>query len=268
VTEPEGARPRKATAPGRWVLGGIVVVLVAVAVFVVVRRDRSRPEPEAGRTSAAPASSAPAQLCTPTVSESGFSAVRKVVRFGLIVTSSCTQAAVNTVITVDALDAKGAKLPVSDGPDPSVDLPVLLPGQRLGLGGQLFLIGDASRARKLAISVSRTQNIPATEFASWPRSVTVTGLHHSDPGADGYTEVTGTVTTYPPGITLCNPAFYLVLRAAKNTIVYGQHATQQQPSFSGDMPADVDWSSAQISVVQGVPTLGNASGATLSCRTS
>jgi hypothetical protein len=135
VTEPERSRLK----PGHWVLIGIVVLLIAGMAFVVVSRDRDR-KPAAGPapTPSAAASSGPG--CSPAVAEIGYSRTTTGrVDFGLIARSDCPSAAVNNIVAVSAIGADGK--PIANAPGTALQprLPVILPGQRLGLAGTLLV---------------------------------------------------------------------------------------------------------------------------------
>jgi hypothetical protein len=266
VTEPDRPDPdRPGLKPGHWVLIGIVALLVISAAFVVVRRDR-RQNLEAGPTPAPTvASSSSAPACLPTVDEIGYSRpdTGSRVDFGLIVRNDCPVAAVNNVVDVAAIGTDGQ--PIKDPYAPHLNLPVILPGQRLGLGD--FLQVDRSKqVARLAATISNTANLPAPEFATWARSATVTDLKHTGPDTHGLTTVTGTLVTDPSTVTLCNPQFSLILRDQNNKIIYGVRSLQNEPTFAERVPAATDWSKAAVYLLQGVFTLGAPSGARASCR--
>lgn len=242
---------------GNWLLIGIVVALVAVMAVVVMRRDRKQSDPEADPTPVASASISPsaAPVCLPVVKESGFSAEEHTINFALIVANPCAQAVVNTNIRVDAVDANGDQLFVSE--ETVARLPVLLPGKEAGLGGDISVKGDATKARKLSLTPGNTQNIPAAGFAGWPLDATVTDVKHTARDEHGAVSVTGTVVTDPPGRELCRPTYYLVLRDKKGAIVYGDENVRSPLEFTIDPPASVDWSSAEIWIGQGRFSFGN-----------
>jgi hypothetical protein len=210
----------------------------------------------------ASASSAAGPVCQPKVSESGFSDRDGAITFGLIVASDCPQAVVNSFIEVTAVGKNGDEL-TTDQAATSISLPVLLPGQRVGLGGTVIVEQPAA---SLETRVSQTQNLPAAEFASWPKTVTVSDVKHTGPDSSGHTQVTGTVVTDPASVTLCNPQFFLLLRDKAGKIIFGAGPEKSGPTFDERLPSGVDWSTAEISVVMGVATLGIPSGAKLSCR--
>jgi hypothetical protein len=198
----------------------------------------------------------------PKVTETGFSNRNGAITFGLVATSDCPQAAVNSFIDVTAVGKHGDEL-ATDQASTSISLPVLLPGQRIGLGGTVIVEEPVA---SLETRVSQTLNIPANAFASWPASVQVSDIKHTGPDSSGHTQVTGTLVTDPASVTLCNPQFFLVLRNKAGKIIFGAGPTKTEPSFDERLPSGVDWSTAEISVVLGVATLGIPSGAQLSCQ--
>jgi hypothetical protein len=258
VTEPGQTRLR----PGHWLLLGIVALLVTGGVLVVLRRDRSQPESEPTSAPTASANSAAGPVCLPKVTETGFSDRDGAITFGLAVASDCPQAVVNSFIDVAVVGKKGDEL-TTDQASTSISLPVLLPGQRIGLGGTVIV---EEPAVSLKTGVSQTQNIPADAFASWPKTVQVADIRHTGPDSSGHSQVTGTVVTDPASVTLCNPQFFLVLRNKAGKIMFGAGPEKTGPTFDERLPSGVDWSTAEISVAMGVATLGILSGAELSCQ--
>jgi hypothetical protein len=258
VTEPGRSRLRA----GHWLLLGVVALLVIGVVFVVVHRDRSQPESQPTSAPIASSSSAAGPVCQPKVSETGYSDRDGAITFGLTVTSDCPQAVVNSFVDVAAVGKNGNEL-TTDQASTSVSLPVLLPGQRVGLGGTVIV---EEPAVSLKTRVSQSQNISADAFASWPKTVKVANIKHTGPDSSGHSQVTGTVVTDPASATLCNPQFFLVLRNKAGKIVFGAGPQKSGPTFDERLPSGVDWSTAEISVVMGVATLGIPSGAKLSCQ--
>lgn len=247
---------------GYWVLIGVVVVVLAGVVFIVLHRDRDQGSGQPTTAPPSSAGSASGPVCVPRVTESGFTNRSGAIAYGLVVTSDCSQAAVNSFVDVTAVGADGAELTGSEAGD-NVSVPVLLPGQRVLVGGTL--IAD-KKVTGLKTTVSQTQNIAASQFPGWPASVKVTGIQHSSPDPSGRTRVFGTVQAEPASASLCNPAYYLVLRNTAGKIIFGASTTEDGPNFDERLPGGVDWSTAEISVVLGKSTLGVLSAAQLSCR--
>jgi hypothetical protein len=260
VTEPERSRLK----PAHWALMGIVVLLIVGVAFVVVSRDRDRkPTADPAPTPGAP-SSGPA--CSPTVTEIGYSRTSTGrIDFGLIARSDCPSAAVNNIVNVRAIGADGK--PIANAPGTALQprLPVILPGQRLGLAGTL-LVDRATKVSRLTATISDSQALPVSEFSTWARTVTVTDLKHTQPDASGLSTVTGTVVSNPDRVNLCNPDFNLILRNKDNKIIYGMTTTKGEPTFEERFPDTTDYTKTEAYVVQGVFTLGHASGARASCR--
>jgi hypothetical protein len=117
--------------------------------------------------------------------------------FGLIARSDCPAAAVNNVVTVSAIGADGKPIPNAPGTALQPRLPVMLPGQRLGLAGTL-LVDRATKVSRLTATISDSQALPLSEFSTWARTVTVTDLRHTLPDASGLSTVTGTVVRSRP----------------------------------------------------------------------
>ncbi len=261
VTEPERSR----SAPTQWALIGIVVLLVAGVAFVVASRDRDQ-KPTAGPTPTPSAAASSGPACSPTVAEIGYSRTNTGrIDFGLIARSDCPAAAVNNVVTVSAIGPDGK--PIANAPGTALQprLPVILPGQRLGLAGTL-LVDRATKVSRLTATISDSQALPVSEFSTWARTVTVTDLKHTQPDASGLSTVTGTVVSNPDRVNLCNPDFNLILRNNDNKIIYGMTTTKGEPTFEERFPDTTDYTKTEAYVVQGVFTLGHASGARASCR--
>jgi hypothetical protein len=260
VTEPD----RSGLKPGHWVLIAMAVLLVAGLAYAVVRPDLGR-EPEAGPSPTPTAATTSAPACLPTVAEIGYTRTRSRIDFGLIARSDCPSAAVNSLVDVTALDADGKSVSNDPYARDLLNLPVILPGQRLGLAGTL-LVDPATKVSRLTATVSGSQALPVSEFSTWARSATVTDLKHTGPDASGFTTVTGTLVTDPPNAKLCNPDFTLILRDKDNNIIYGMTTTKNGPTFEERFPAATDYTRGEAYVVQGVFTLWPASGARSSCR--
>lgn len=261
MTEPQ----RPGLKPGHWVLIGIVVLVIAGVAFVVGSRD-GEAKPTAGPTpSPAPASSS-GPSCTPTVAELGYSRTSTGrIDFGLIARSDCPFAAVNNIVRVSAIGADGRPIANAPGTTLQPQLPVILPGQRLGLAGTLLVDGTTQISR-LTATISDSQALPVTDFATWAKTVSVTDLRHTVPDASGLSTVTGTVVSDPARTDLCNPDFNLILRDKDNKIIYGMTTTKSEPTFEGRFPDTADYRKAEAYVVQGVFTIGPASGPRASCR--
>jgi len=260
VTEPG----RQGLKLGHWVLIGAVILVLLGLVFVVMNRgDGQDPKAEPSNpTASATASSAPA--CAPTLAEIGYTRDGGRIDFGLIMTSDCSQAAVNNIVEIAAVAADGTTITPSGFLQPA--LPVILPGQRLGVAGTL-LVDRSAKVARLEATVKGSRALPVTEFATWAKTVTVVDLKHTGPDSRGLSTVTGTVRTDPPTVNLCNPHFALILRDRNNKIIYGLTATADEPSFEEHFPPATDYRAAQVYVVQGVESLGMNSAATTSCRT-
>jgi hypothetical protein len=244
---------------------GIVVLLIAGVAFVVVSRDGDE-KPSGGPTPAPAPASSSGPSCTPTVAEVGYSRTNTGrIDFGLIARSDCPFAAVNNIVRVSAISADGKPIANAPGTALQPQLPVILPGQRLGLAGTL-LVDRATQVSRLTATISDSQALPVTEFSTWAKSVGVTDLKHTPADASGLSTVTGTVVSDPARTDLCNPDFNLILRDKTNKIIYGTTTTKSEPTFEGRFPNTADYSKAEAYVVQGVFTLGQASGPRASCR--
>ena len=261
MTEPG----RSALKPGHWVLIGLVVLLVAGLVAVVISRsDGDSPHAQTTTPTVSPSTSA-LPACQPTVTEIGYT--RDGARFdvGLIAASDCPAAAVDSQVEVSAIGEDGRPVKVSDALQPQ--LPVILPGQKLGLAATLLLDDRSAKVTRLQATITGAVPVPTAEFAGWARSVTVTGITHTGPDARGLSTITGTVTTDPASTALCNPQFNLILRDKANKIIYGTTGTARTPTFQERFPAATDYDNTQVYVVQGAPaTLSIDLAATASCR--
>jgi hypothetical protein len=212
VTEPERSRLK----PGHWVLIGIVVLLIAG----VASRDRDR-KPTAGPTPTPSAAASSGPGCSPTVTEIGYSRTNTGrVDFGLIARSDCPSAAVNNIVTVSAIGADGK--PIANAPGTALQprLPVILPGQRLGLAGTL-LVDRATKVSRLTATISDSQALPVADFSTWAKTVTVTDLEHTQSDASRLSTVTGTVVSDPASVNLCNPDYNLILRSRETRSFMG-----------------------------------------------
>jgi hypothetical protein len=157
-----------------------------------------------------------------------------------------------TAVGPVATRADGKPIDAPDSLQPR--LPVLLPGQRLGVGGNL-LVGPSARVARLEAKISGTVAVPVAVFAAWARSMTVTDLRHTGPDGRGLSTVTGTLRTEPPATPPCSPDFNLILRDKKSKIIYGLRTTASTPTFEERFPAAADYSKAEVYVVQGADAM-------------
>ncbi|WP_436536411.1 hypothetical protein [Actinoplanes sp. HUAS TT8] len=260
MTEPE---PRRMKPGHRLLIGVIALLVVGIATVTVLRRGRDS-DGKAGGATTAPTTSNPAgPICAPKVAETGQSNRQGLVSFGIVVTSDCPQAAVASRLDVAAIGADGTELK-GDQARAGILLPAVLPGQRLGVGGKLLVDVNAS-VKNLRVSVSDTQNVPASAFSSWP-AVHVVDIKHQGPDSSGHTQVTGTLVTEPSTAEPCNPQYFLLLRDSAGALIYGVAATQSEPTFDERLPSGIDWSKAEISVAMGTQTLGEVNTQRLTCQ--
>jgi hypothetical protein len=235
------------------------VLALAVAVGVVAllhRNDASNGgPPTATATSPPPNASPTGPTCAPKVLETGFSRVQDSVWYGIIVENPCPLAAVDNHVDVAVLDATGRQLTSSGSPP---ILPVILPGQRLGVGTDIF-VGDASKAAALSAQVRTSQWLPASDFAAWPRTVTVERIVVTGPDDHGGSRLSFTVRTDPPTARLCDPIAYIIARDRLGKIVYGisERLISSTLETSVRFPPDADPSRTEVSIVQGRPTFGS-----------
>ena len=252
---------------GHWLLIGLVVMLVSGVAYVVVRGDGDPSDSTAAPTSPSTALATPSSVCRPKATDIGYTTTKyggqnAALDFGLIVTNTCSQATVNNFVTVTAIGTDGKPLPTSQA-STLLQVPVLLPGQHVAVGGTVLVESPAST---LQTTLEQTQNVPASTFTAWPTSTRFTDITHTGPDAAGNTDVRATLISEPAAVTLCNPKFFLVLRNAAHQIIFGTASTANGPTFRGRLPAGADWQTAEISVVLGRSGLGGASIDRLTCR--
>jgi hypothetical protein len=256
----ESARRRLSQLrPGHWLLIGLAAALL-VTVVVAGRNGwspQSAGSPSAtGSASPTPSRSvSPSPMCLPRVVESGYGYEATWIRYGLIVENPCPQAAINNVTTVAAFDSTGRQLNgVGDGDPP--DVPVILPGQRIGVGGTIRL-PRPTRVARVVVMFVRSKSAAAEGFADWPR-VTVDDLTHSEPDSHGLTTFSGRIRSEPPGVYLCEPQIHLILRDRLGRIIYGQDGFPDGniASFDVELPAHTDFAKTEVYVVLGEAAAG------------
>ena len=232
---------------------GIAALSLLAAVSACTTSSHPEPEP----TSRAPssASSAP-PACSPRVLESGFNRSGADFWFGYIVENPCDQAAVQNYVVVQPMTASGN--PVGQPKDVLPGLPVLLPGQRIGIGGLVHLTQDPQTVASLSFKVQDNDLVPATTFAAWPRSVTARNITHDAADAGGTVPLTFDVVTDPPNAPLCQPTAQIIARDKAGHIVYGtfERITGPTVSLSVKLPASADLTKTEIYVEQGQYVFG------------
>ncbi|MEU8662594.1 hypothetical protein [Actinoplanes philippinensis] len=216
-------------------------------------RGAEENQPPAASASPQPATSLPAS-CLPTVTEIGFTADEREVRYGVATRNACPYALVNAAVTVRVLGADGRRLAGEDIDLP--DLTVLLPGQELA-GAGYFQLDDAVRVGTVEAVFTAGEPAPAEAFAAWPREVRVADLTVSTPDSHGRSAVTGRIVTEPAGAALCSPAASLILRDRAGKIVYGRPALIRGDRVSIDLavPETADPARTEIAVAQGQDAL-------------
>jgi hypothetical protein len=212
-----------------------------------------------GRAAASPSSASPSsgQSCAPRITDSGFTNDSGYIWYGLIVQNPCKQASVNNKITVVATDASGQ--PISTEEENSgANLPVILPGQRLGLAALITVSHDADKVAALSVHLTHRELAPAGAFAAWPKTVKAQDISFTKPDAAGSATMTFSLATEPPHAPLCNPVAQIILRDRAGRIVYGRSKNVNGPFISVDvtLPPSADVSKAEVYVAQGRYQLG------------
>jgi hypothetical protein len=225
--------------------------------------------PSGGTTSgAAPASSsASGPSCSPAVAESGFTDRNGYLWYGLVVTNPCPQAAVDNQIRVVARDAAGHALS-TDADDTGAHLPVILPGQRLGVAALIHLAHDPGTVASLGVDITSRELVPASVFAAWPKTVTAEDVSYGVPDAAGATTMTFHLRTDPPNTPLCHPVAQVIVRDRAGRIIYGRAQPVDAPTVTVGilLPAGADRPRTDVYVVQGRYRLGTTAQAALACR--
>ncbi len=254
--------------PLHWSLIAVaVLVAVGLTVFVVTRDDSGAPQ-GTGSGSPRPDGGASAEpMCLPRVVETGYTYQGTSLHYGLIVENPCPRAAIDNVTTLSVIDNAGNQVNGSgDGDPPSV--PVLLPGQRIGAGGTVF-IRQRTQIAQVVVRFTHSEAAPAGVFAGWPRKVTVERLTRSGPDARAVTFISGRIRSDPPTARLCAPQVNLILRNHSGRITYGQNGFPEgtTASFDVELPADTDFAQTEVYVVLGRPAVGLRPAEFAACRT-
>ncbi len=209
--DPGGTRRWRA----RWLLpavGLLLVGLLGAGTFLLMHRTgitgRAAPAP-----SGSPRESAAAPACGVQVAESGFTdryglvsgrpvpASNGEINFGVVVTNPCPQAAIDTHLTAQPVDAAGAPVRYRDGTGPvayTLTAPVIPPGRQLGLGGAFANTGqaaggyDARTVTAIRVTVRQVDWQPAAAVST-PTPVAGQQVRLGARGPDGYTQVTFTL---------------------------------------------------------------------------
>ena len=258
---PAGRRPRHRAGTA----GVRVPALVLVAAVALAGCDTAHPPPAASSPSSASSASGP--TCSPAVAESGFTDRNGYIWYGLVVTNPCDQAAVNNRIRVVARDASGHALS-TDADDTGANLPVILPGQRLGVAALIHLAHDPGTVASLGVDIMSHEVAPVTLFAGWPKSVTAEDVSYGVPDAADATTMTFHLRTDPPNTPLCHPVAQVIVRDRAGNIIYGaaQHVDASIVTVDILLAAGADRSKTEVYVAQGQYQLGTSAQAALACR--
>jgi hypothetical protein len=211
-------------------------------------------------------SSATAPECQLRVLESGFTnrygpldggrntPAQGQIQLGLVLENPCQQAAVDIRLIAEARDASGKTIPFDDGfsnAGASLSLPVLLPGQRIGMAGQMVnnrasgsAAGsyDATRVAALTVRIDPVRWRAVTEMPEQV-SAAASGAVLGARRADGSAPVSFTLRLNPLRLTGIEWACFIV-RDAAGRIVSGDLTRMQlphDPSPSGDTVHSEIW---------------------------
>ncbi|MFG2039121.1 hypothetical protein, partial [Dactylosporangium sp. NPDC048998] len=252
--EPKSTMPSQEATRRRSRAAGGVIALSLAAVMAAACTTGPHPEPQP--TSAAPSTSATAPACSPRVLESGFARKGADFWYGFIVENPCDQAAVQNLVTVQPMTASGT--PAGEPQTGLANVPVLLPGQRLGIGGLLHVLQGADTVATLSFNIPDNDLLPAGFFKAWPRSATARNVTYGPPDAGGYVSTTFEIVTDPPNTPMCQPVAHIIARDKAGHIVYGNLEPIKGPmvSLSVPFPASADLSKTEIYVEQGQYVFG------------
>jgi hypothetical protein len=244
-------RPAWAEGRGRWAALAAVVGLSLAG--SCTRGAQVQPSPSAR-------SSATAAGCQLRVAESGFTnrhglvygrqvaPAQGEIQYGVIVENPCQQAAVDVQLVAQATDASGTPLPYDDGVGSAAEprkLSVLLPGQRIGVAGELNngraaggTAGSYDPTKVAAINVS-FRHVGWQPVTAVPQQVTATSLDVvvGARGADGYAPVTFTLKLTPPRVP-SDEWGCVIVRDAAGKIVSGdvrRLTLPPSPAAAGDI---------------------------------
>jgi hypothetical protein len=227
----------------RWWVAA-VAALAAVVVVVVVLAGRSGSGPSAlGTPTPSPGAPSSSADCQVRVTESGFSnryglvyglqvpPTKGEIQYGIILINPCPQAATNVQLLVQGVDGTGRLVPYDDGVGGAAEprtVPVLAPGQRVGVAGELANARaagtaaggyDPTRVAAIAVIVRHTDWQTASALADQV-AATATDVVVGPRGGDGYAPVRFTLRLNPPRLT--GAAWgCIIVRNATGTVVSG-----------------------------------------------
>ncbi|MGI5238575.1 hypothetical protein [Dactylosporangium sp. CA-139066] len=243
----ESLRRRLRTMGGSLTLGLTIAMVAACTTGPHAAPQTTTPSPSAAATGPA---------CLPRVLESGFARKGADFWYGFIVENPCDQASVQNLVTVQPQTASGAS--VGQPQRGLANVPVLLPKQRLGIGGLIHVLDGPDTVASLSFEIPRNSLVPASVFAGWPKSVTTRNVSYGQPDAGGYVAMKFEVVTDPPNKPMCQPTAHIIARDNANHIVYGTTEPIKSPSVSLSVPfpASADVSKTEIYVEQGQYVIG------------
>jgi hypothetical protein len=238
------------------IAGLVLVALMAIGLIVLPDHGDPSARPLASGTPGGATTAAPGPACAPTVAESGFSVSGdRLVSYGLIITNPCPVADVGNEFDVAVLDQAGSRV---DDPASAVAavLPVILPGQRLGLAGQALL--GSGTAVSLRVRLIANTPVPADSFAGWP-AVGAPSVSFAGPDRHGVTTATVSLSWQPADAALCDPWITAIARDGADRIVFGyeQALTAMPARLPLALPAGADRSRIEFFVRQGQRGLGD-----------
>jgi hypothetical protein len=237
-----------------------ITLTVAISVTMLAgcsSGDGGRTTYRPART-ATPSASPARQPCHLKTLESGFSFdLSHELHYGVIVSNPCREVAQQNLVVVSAISASGNVL-TGDSPQ----LPAIMPGERVGLAGNMSLqAGSKVNRLKVGFRSSKWTSIASfNDEHDWPKPI-VTNIHLGARNDKGTARISFDVRSGSNINTLSDPIAYVILRDGSGNIVSGEftdiggyeHGTRSTGIWT---PKSVDRSQTEVYVVQGFSLCG------------
>ena len=233
--------------PRYWLLGGLLVLLVllvlglAVALIGYLPSRWGEQAPKSNSSTVKPLPPTPNSTCMPRIVESGYSVHGGLIDLGFIVNNPCAHTVVGNLYEVALFNAKGERVRTNYGGH--LVVPVIRPGQTLGVGDQIYF-DDGFEWSRLAISFTHSYAALEAAFTGWPRTASIRDFQflRGENGSDY--KIGGRIESDPKNAKLCDPRVHLVARDRTGRIVYGAawdpYEELPEFTFKGWIPPGVD----------------------------
>jgi hypothetical protein len=232
-------------------LSALVVLVVAAAGLAILLTSQEKLPPQAcnlpkslGTANAGTAASAPDGGGI-RVAEKGFTQLKQQppgVSAGAMLENTSAMVAYRTRVVLRILDSAGRPATTSESPQLLQEIPIILPGQRIGVGSHAYLAGGTDKIASFEVELQAAQWFSRETIAGYTgASGTFKQIHRFDPvdTEPAYIDYTATVSSCR---ALSPRMVAAVYRDASGAVIGGTlEASAQRGNFLCEPGSNGDW---------------------------